>query len=145
MGPVTDKLPCAVLFACTLNGVRSPMAEYLMRARFARRIHVASVGARAGEIDPFAVAVMGEIGIDMSGHCPRSFEDLEDSSFDLVVSLTEEAHLAAGRWASSSATELEYWPMPDPTLSTGSREQRLMAYREVRDLIDRRILARFGD
>lgn len=121
------------------------MAEYLMRARFGNRVHVASVGAQAGETDGFVAEVMREVGIDVSRHCPQSFDELEDSSFDLVVSLTPEAHEKAIEWARSLATEVEYWPVPDPTNATGSREQRLNAYREVRDLLARRIAERFSD
>jgi protein-tyrosine-phosphatase len=141
-----------VLFACNLNRVRSPMAEGLMRQRFPGVVFVDSVGARAaagdeepeGEgVDPFAAAVMAEMGVDISGHRPKRFEDLEDESFDLVVSLTPEAQHKAVELTRGRSMELEYWPTYDPTLATGSREAILQAYREVRDLLAERIAERF--
>ncbi|MGZ9034463.1 MAG: arsenate reductase/protein-tyrosine-phosphatase family protein, partial [Rhodospirillales bacterium] len=85
------EVPSAVLFACTFNAVRSPMAEGILRARHGRRVYVESIGIRPGKLDPFAVQVMDEIGIDISGHEPRTFDDLEDESFDLIISLSPEA------------------------------------------------------
>jgi protein-tyrosine-phosphatase len=137
----------AVLFACNQNRVRSPMAEALMKARFPGRIFVDSCGARpeAGDgPDPFVVAVLAEIGIDsVADHAPKGFDDLEDESFDLVISLTPEAQHRAVELARGRATELEYWPTFDPTLVTGPRETVLEAYREVRDALAARIAARF--
>ncbi len=139
-------LPGAVLFACGLNRVRSPMAEGLMRRRFGSRVFVDSCGLRPDPeiwIDPFMAAAMDELGIDVSRHRAKTFDALEDDSFDLVISLTPEAHHRAGELARGKAMELEYWPTHDPTLTSGSREQVLDAYREVRDSLERRIRARF--
>ena len=144
--------PGAVLFACNLNRVRSPMAEGLMRRLFGARIFVDSCGLHArrrllidqGAIDPFVVAAMDEVGIDLASHRPKSFDDLEDSSFDMVISLTPEAHHRAIELSRYRAVDLEYWPTQDPTLVTGSREMMLDAYRAVRDGLEERILARFG-
>lgn len=137
--------PQAVLFACTLNAVRSPMAEGLMRRRFAKRIYVESVGVKRGELDPFAVAVLDELGVDISRHRPRSFADLEDANFDLVISLSPEAHHQALELTRTLPIEAEYWPTFDPTFVEGSRDQRLEAYRAVRDALDARIAARFRE
>ena len=135
--------PSAVLFACTLNAVRSPMAEAILKHLHGRRIYVDSCGVRPEEIDPFAIQVMDEIGIDLSRHRTKSFDDLEDSSFDLVLSLSPEAQHKAVDLTRHMACDVEYWPVFDPTAVEGSRETRLDAYREVRDHLMRRILQRF--
>jgi len=123
--PVGDAdLPGAVLVAC-------------------RRIYVESAGVRAGETDPFAVAVMEEIGIDISGHHPTALSDVHDTSFDLIVTLSPEAHHKALELAGAFAIDVEYWPTPDPTMTSGNREQILSAYRGVRDGLFRRIKKRF--
>ena len=143
-GPNGEELPGAVLFACTLNSVRSPMAAALMRHLFGKFVYVDSAGARAGELDPMAVEVMDEMGIEIGKHKPRSFDDLEDTAFDLVVTLSPEAQHKAVELTRTSAVELEYWPTVDPTAIEGSREQRLDAYRMVRDQLMRRIRSRFS-
>jgi protein-tyrosine-phosphatase len=136
-------LPGAVLFACSKNAVRSPMAEALLKHLAGRRIYVASAGVRPGAPDPFAAAVMEELGIDISGYAPRALDDLGDASFDLIVSLSPEAHHKALALAEGYAIDVEYWPTADPTLTQGSREQILDAYRGVRDGLIRRIKQRF--
>jgi protein-tyrosine-phosphatase len=135
--------PSAVLFACTLNSVRSPMAEAILKHFHGRRIYVDSVGVRPEEIDPFTVAVMEEIGIDVSRHRAKSFEDLEDTSYDVVISLSPEAQHRAVELTRTMACELEYWPTYDATAVEGSREARMEAYRAVRDQVMTRILQRF--
>ena len=139
-----EDLPRAVLFSCTLNSVRSPMAEGLLKHLLGHRIYVDSVGVRGGEIDPFAVAVMEEIGIDLSRHHAKSFDELADTSFDLIVSLSPEAQHKAVELTRTMACEVEFWPIMDPTWVEGSREARLAAYREVRDELKRRVEARFA-
>jgi protein-tyrosine-phosphatase len=136
-------LPGAVLFACARNAVRSPMAAAMLKHLAGRRIYVDSAGVRPGPPDPFAVAVMEEIGIDMSAHASRPLGDLHDLSFDLIVTLAPEAQHKALALAHGYAVGVEYWPTPDPTLATGSREQILDAYREVRDRLFARIKQRF--
>ena len=139
--------PQAVLFACGLNSVRSPMAAAVFRHMFGREAYVGSAGVRRGELDPFAVAVMEEIGLDIAKHRPMTFEELEDwegLNFDLIVTLAPEAHHKALDLTRTIAAEVEYWPTPDPTIQEGSREQRLDAYRAVRDQLTRRIKERFG-
>jgi protein-tyrosine-phosphatase len=137
------RLPSSVLFACTFNSIRSPMAEALMKHLHGRQIYVDSVGVREAEIDPFAVAVMDEIGIDISKHRGKTFDELEDTSFDLVVSLSPEAQHSAVELTRTMACEVEFWPVLDPTAIEGSREEMLEAYRMVRDHLRRRILERF--
>lgn len=143
-GPNGEDLPDAILFACSQNAVRSPMAEGIMQLLYGRHVYVDSVGVRAGEVDPFVIVVMDELGIDLSKHKPRSFDELEDTSFDLIVSLTPQAQHSAVDLTRTMAADVEYWPTHDPTLAEGSREQRLNAYREVRDALMARIKERFG-
>ncbi|HZB90356.1 MAG TPA: arsenate reductase ArsC [Stellaceae bacterium] len=135
--------PTSVLFACTFNSIRSPMAEALLKHLHGRRIYVDSAGVRASEIDPFAVAAMEEIGIDIRRHRAKTFDELEDTSFDLVVSLSPEAQHSAVELTRTMSCELEFWPMLDPSAVEGSREEMLGAYRLVRDQLRRRILERF--
>jgi protein-tyrosine-phosphatase len=140
----TDR-PGAVLFACNINAVRSPMAEALMKLFYGFEIYVDSCGvAPRDELDPFVVEVIDELGGDLSHHRPKAFDDLTDTSFDLVVSLTPEAHHRALQMTEGRAMEAVYWPTPDPTLATGSRDQILDAYRQARDHLKARILDRFG-
>ena len=139
--------PQAVLFACGLNSVRSPMAAALFRHMFGRSAYVGSAGVRRGELDAFAVAAMEEIGLDIAKHRPMTFEELEDwegLNFDLIVTLAPEAHHKALDLTRTIAADVEYWPTPDPTIAEGSREQRLDAYRAVRDQLARRIKERFA-
>jgi protein-tyrosine-phosphatase len=137
------RLPGSVLFACTLNSIRSPMAAALMRQLHGRRVFVDSVGVRTAPVDPFAVAVMAEIGIDLKNHQAKSFDELEDTSFDLVVSLSPDAQHSAVERTRSMACEVEFWPILDPTGLEGNREETLASYRMVRDQLQKRILARF--
>jgi protein-tyrosine-phosphatase len=135
----------SVLFVCAHNAIRSPMAEALARHYFGKSIYVQSAGVRTGETDPFMVAVLDEIGIDASRHRPRTLADLEEwegLNFDLIVTLAPEAHHAALELTRTLAADVEYWPTPDPTLAQGSREQRLNAYRDVRDGLSDRVRAR---
>ena len=136
-------LPGAVLFACNRNAVRSPMAAALLKHLAGARVYVASAGVRPGEPDPFAVAVMEELGIDLSRHKPVSLEDLDDTSFDLIVTLAPEAHHKALDLVRNYAIDVEYWPTQDPTLTSGNREQVLSAYRAVRDGLFAKIKTRF--
>lgn len=139
-------LPHAVLFVCNLNTIRSPMAEGLMARRFAKRIWTRSCGVRPGEeVDGFAVAVMDELGVDISKHRPAGFSDLDDMNFDLIITLSPEAHHRALELTRTIAADVEYWPTYDPSAAQGSREQRLGEYRAVRDALDARIAQRFAE
>jgi protein-tyrosine-phosphatase len=139
--------PQSVLFACGLNSIRSPMAEALFRQRFGKSTYVGSAGVRSGESDPFAVAAMEEIGLDISKHRPHTFEELDEwegLNFDLIVTLSPEAHHRALDLTRTLAADVEYWPTPDPSDTPGNREQVLDAYRQVRDQLERKINERFG-
>lgn len=133
----------AVLIACTMNAVRSPMAAAMLRHLAGKRLYVESAGVRAGELDPLAVEVMEEIGLEIGRHKPHCFDDLEDGSFDLVITLSPEAQHKAVELTRTAATRVEYWPTMDPTAVEGSREQRLQAYRAVRDQLMERLKSRF--
>ena len=135
--------PRSVLFACNWNTVRSPMAAALLR-RLDGSLHVESCGLLAGEaLDPFAIAVMQEIGLGLEEHEPRSFADLTPGAFDLVITLTPEADVHAAVVA-MAAVPVEHWPTEDPAVEDGSRDQRLLAYRQVRDELEQRLKERFG-
>src|SRR6202167_5160532 len=145
--PAAANRPLAVLFACGLNSLRSPMAAALFAQMFGRATYVGSAGLRKGELDPFAVAAMAEIGIDISKHKPVTFEELDEwegLNFDLIITLAPEAHHRALELTRTSGVEVEYWPTPDATAIEGSREQRLDAYRQVRDHLMARIRQRFA-
>jgi protein-tyrosine-phosphatase len=131
---------------CAHNAVRSPMAEAIARHFFGRSLYVQSAGVREGETDPFMVAVLDEIGIDAHAHRPRTVEELDDwegLNFDLAITLSPEAHHRALELTRSLPMDVEYWPTPDPTAETGSRERVLDAYRTVRDGLEARIVERF--
>jgi protein-tyrosine-phosphatase len=147
VAPTRAGPPHAVLFACAQNSVRSPMAAAMFRRLFGQISYARSAGARKGDADPFAVAVMDEIGIDLAKHRPRTFEELEDLdglNFDLIVTLSPEAHHRALEITRALAVDVEYWPTNDPTTTEGSREQRLDGYRALRDQLMARIKQRFG-
>jgi protein-tyrosine-phosphatase len=136
----------SVLFVCSQNAVRSPMAEALTQYYFGRSLYIRSAGVHQGEKDPFTQAAMEEIGIDTSRHKPRSLEEFaeyEGLGFDLIVTLSPDAHHIALDLTRLEATLVEYWPMPDATQTQGSRAQRLDAYREVRDMLTDRIRRKF--
>lgn len=141
---MSNILPSAVLFACTLNAIRSPMAAAIMHHHFGHKVYVASCGIAAGDPDPFVGMIMDEIGIDLKKHRPHSFEDLEDSAFDLLVTLSLEAKTKADDMSRTMAIEIENWSVVDPSQTQGSREQILDAYREVRDDIVKKVKLRFG-
>lgn len=147
-----NRLPDAVLFCCNFNRVRSPMAEALLKRWAGDTIFVDSCGLKRhdaipGEeetdVDPLAAEVMAQLGVDLSQHRSKTFHELEDESFDLVISLTPEAQHRAVELARGRAADIEYWPTHDPTLVEGSREHRLDAFRQVRDGLAARIAQRF--
>lgn len=151
--PGTTRQPDAVLFCCNFNQVRSPMAEALLKRFAGTGIFVDSCGLRRAafdpdedemEVDPLAAEVMSELGVDLRRHRCKVFDELEDDSFDLVISLTPEAQHRAVELARGRSADIEYWPTLDPTLTEGSREHRLETYRQVRDGLAARIAKRFG-
>lgn len=145
--PQPGTRPHSVLFACGQNSIRSPMAMALFRHLFGKSMYTGSAGVKPGELDAFAVAVMDEIGLDISRHKPQTFEQLEDwegLNFDLIVTLSPEAHHKALDMTRTLAAEVEYWPTADPSDIGETREQKLDAYRTVRDQLMEKIRSRFG-
>ena len=137
--------PHSILFACTLNAVRSPMAEGLARAILGQKIYVDSAGLSTATLDPFAVAALAEIGIDIRDHNTQGFDDIAIDEFELIVALSPEAVEKASALTRNTAVAVEYWPTDDPTaMSDGSRESRLQAYRNVRDGLRQRIKDSFA-
>lgn len=146
MSERTDhKLPKSILFTCAQNCVRSPMAAALMRHFYGDVVVVESAGLSCGMPDGFVVAVMAEMGIDLNAHEPKTFGDLEEAKFEQVIALAPEALGATKEVNVCGSSEVEYWPMPDPTVTMGNREQRLEAYRGVRDALLKKIRETFGE
>jgi protein-tyrosine-phosphatase len=138
-------LPASVLFACSENSVRSPMAEALAKRLYGHASYIDSVGVRgAPDVDHFVAAVLDEVGIDAYRHHGKMFGDVDPASFDLIVTLSPEAHHQALEFTRGTAAEVEYWPVPDPSVVEGTRDMRLDAYRRLRDQLLARLKARFG-
>ncbi|KZL14261.1 low molecular weight phosphatase family protein [Pseudovibrio sp. Ad26] len=131
--------PSSILFICRMNAVRSPMAEGLTQLLYPKQVYTRSCGVFAGERDPFVDSVMDELGMDLSDHHPKTFEDLAEDGFDLIVTLAPEAHHKALELTRTQHVDVEYWPTIDPTVATGSRSQIMDAYRAVRDTLKRKI------
>jgi len=138
-------LPGAVLFSCSQNAIRSPMAEAIMKHYYGHKVFVDSCGVRAGERDDFIIQVLDEIGVDVSRHKPKTFDDLVESSFDLVITLSPEAHHRAMEMTRTNAIDVIYWPTIDPSLTAGSRDQILHGYRACRDNLVKRMRLQFGE
>ena len=142
-------LPGSVLFCCDHNCVRSPMAEGYLKALHGTRVFVQSAGVFSDmEVDGFMVAVAAEIGIDISRHRVRSFDDMENwgdtiGSYDRIIALSPGAQRRALDYAADYHVEVSYWPTLDPTGLGEKREERLAAYRQTRDQIVARISQEF--
>ncbi len=146
---MTSENLSAVLFCCDHNSIRSPMAEGLMKKLVGTKIFVQSAGVKGdNDVDGFAVAVCKELDVELSKHQSRSFEELEDwgdrlDSFDLVIALSPTSHRRIAELTQSSAVDVEYWETADPTGTGENREDKLAAYRAVRDDIIANIKKRF--
>ncbi|MSO73318.1 MAG: arsenate reductase ArsC [Rhodospirillaceae bacterium] len=136
-------LPSSVLFCCTMNEIRSPMAEGIMKRFHGNQVFVDSVGVRPGSLDPLMVAAMSEIGVDMSRHRPKKFDNLADESFDMAIAVSTEAKHAAADLTRYMHCDLRLWNIVDPSMTEGSREARLAAYRQTRDQLQQKILELF--
>ena len=143
-------LPQSVLFCCDHNSVRSPMAEGIMKQLYGTECYIQSVGVKNDlEIDGFSIAVCAEIGVELSRHRSRSFDEMEDwgddlSSFDLVLALSPASQRRALDLTQFYHLEVEYWPILDPTGLGDNREARLALYRQARDQIRDHLIARWG-
>lgn len=138
------KRPTSVLFVCGKNSIRSPIAELLARKLLPPNMYIASAGVQRGERDPFVDAVLIEEGLSLDARQPRGLEELADGYFDLIITLTPLAHHTVLERMRGFSVDVEYWPTPDPTLMTGSREQIMNAYRDVRDRLKRQITERLA-
>lgn len=144
-----DPLPSSVLFCCDHNSIRSPMAEGILKRHAGTSIFVQSAGVKNDkDIDGFAIAVCKEIGVELSKHKVRSFEDLEMwgetlDSYDLIVALSPAAQRRALDLTVNHALTVEYWPTLDPVGIGETRRDKLDAYRQVRDQIIANIQRRF--
>ena len=138
-----NKNPSAVLFSCTWNAVRSPMAEGLLKKMLGHKVYVDSVGAKKMDVDGFAIAVMKEIDVDISNHQPKSFDDLHDTSYDLIITLSPEAQHKAMELTRTMHCDVEFWHTFDPSIVEGSRDTRLAAYRRIRNQLMQQIINRF--
>ena len=138
-----NSLPSSVLFACTMNSVRSAMAEGILKKIHGDRIYVDSVGKLVGEKNGYMIQVMDEIGVDLSSHRPKTFDSLDDTSFDLIISLSPEAQHAAVELTRWMSCELVYWPTYNPDSIRGRREARLIGFRQIRDDLIDKIEGRF--
>ncbi len=140
---MSGELPGAILFVCTENAIRSPMAAALYKQIFENKSYVQSAGIRRGETNPFMPIVIKEKGLDLDHHQPQTLSDLQDSLFDIIITLSPEAHHQAMEMTRTMAVDVEYWPTMDPTLIDGNRDQRLDAYRACRDTLAQKIRQRF--
>lgn len=132
----------SLLFVCGMNAIRSPMAEAIARSLLPSSVYIASAGVRSGQRDPFVDQVLAEKGLSLGDRKPQSFEDMADDYFDLIVTMAAEAHHVALDATGTDSVEVEFWPMPDPSVATGSRDQILDAYRDVGRRIEERIRSR---
>lgn len=147
---MADDFPSSVLFCCDHNATRSPMAEGLMKKFYGHRAYVQSAGVRNElEIDGFAVTVCAELGVELQRHRVRSFDEMQQwgddlSGFDLIVALSPASQRRALDLTRTYHLAVEYWPILDPTGLGETREAKLDSYRQARDQIVARMIARFG-
>ena len=127
------KLPQSVLFVCDLNAIRSPIAEAFLKNWFKKQIFVDSCGIRKGSIDPMVVEIMAEKKYDLSNHKSKTLNQLDDSYYDLMIAFSENAYNSSIEYTKTSYCQVEYLPIPDPSLAIGNREQKLESYRSVRN------------
>ena len=143
-------IPHSILFCCDHNAIRSPMAEGMMKKLYGRQAYVQSAGVHNDmEIDGFAIAVCEELGVELSRHRSRSFEEMQSwgddlGSFDLIVALSPASQRQAMELTRHAHLDIEYWPVMDPTGLAEGREAVLQKYREARDQIRSRMIDRFG-
>jgi len=144
-------LPQSILFCCDHNSVRSPMAEGIMKKFYGTGTYVQSAGVHNDlEIDGFCIAVCQEMGVELSRHRSRSFDEMQEwgddlSSFDLIVSLSPASQRKALELTRIFHLDVDYWPIMDPTGMGETREQKLHHYRQTRDQIVQHLKGRWGE
>jgi protein-tyrosine-phosphatase len=131
----------SLLFVCNYNSVRSPIAECLAKDIFGDRVFIDSIGIQEEllEINPFAISVMEEAGLILLNHKPKHFEDLNDTSFDLIICLSAEAEEKMKSLTRGYDIKIELWETDDPSGVKGNRENIMSAFREMRDELKTRI------
>ena len=134
----------SILFVCGLNSIRSPMAEVIARAQLENTAFIQSAGIQEGKRDPFVDATLNEVGLDLGDRQPRVYDPLHDNGFDIIVALSQTAHEKVLRGTKASAVEVLYWPIDDPTLVKGRRDQIIEAYRGVRSALEKKIKEQFS-
>ncbi|ABF62530.1 low molecular weight phosphatase family protein [Ruegeria sp. TM1040] len=145
------ELPQSILFCCDHNAVRSPMAEGIMKKLYGTGTYVQSAGVKNDlEIDGFCISVCQEIDVELSRHRSRSFDEMEEwgddiSSYDLVIALSPASQRRALELTRFFHLDVEYWPIMDPTGLGETREAKLESYRQTRDQILERLIARWGN
>ena len=143
-------LPQSIIFCCDHNAVRSPMAEGIMKKLYGTGTYVQSVGVINDlEIDGFSISVCEEIGVELSRHRSRSFDEMEKwgddlSSFDLIVALSPASQRRALELTRLFHLTVEYWPILDPTGIGETREMKLVSYRQTRDQIVNKLKEKWG-
>ena len=147
---MNNSLPQSILFCCDHNAVRSPMAEGIMKKLYGTGTYVQSVGVINDlEIDGFSITVCDEIGVELSRHRSRSFDEMERwgddlSSFDLIVALSPASQRRALELTRLFHLTVEYWPILDPTGIGETREMKLVSYRQTRDQILSKLRKKWG-
>lgn len=133
----------SVLFACNMNSVRSPMAASLLRLAAGDKMKVDSAGVYEGGLDPFVEMVMGDLGVEMGGHAPKTLNEVDLSSFDVFIALTPEAAMEARRSLPRAA--IEFWDIENPSEERGGRDAIIAAYARVRDALRDKLASRFPE
>ena len=134
------KRPRHILFLCVANSSRSPMAEGIARSLAPSGVQVSSAGSSPAAVHPWAIQVLNEIGIDISGHRSRGLDSIDAGSVDAVITLCAEEVCPAFLGKAHRV----HWGLPDPTAVTGTEETHINAFRSVRDELRRRLKVLFG-
>ena len=122
-----------VLFICTRNSARSQMAEGLINHDLAGRVQAFSAGIEPSSVHPLAIAVMKEVGIDISGHRSKSIDEFADEKFDFVITLCD--HAAESCPIFFGGVQRIHMGFPNPAAVSGNPEEKMAAFRKVRDQI----------
>ena len=129
-----------ILFVCQRNALRSPIAQALAKHLYINIINSQSAGLFPENIDPFAAAIMSEIGIDIAHHKPNTIENALKQKFQHIISLAPEAHhKILSSIENTDNIKIQYWPTLDPSMIHGNREQKIHAYRQVREQLKQKI------
>ena len=126
-----------VLFLCTHNSARSQMAEALLRLDGGGRFEAHSAGTEVTRVNPFAIAAMAELGVDIGGQRSKHLREYLDQPWDEVITVCDAANEACPHFP--GGRNRRHWSFPDPSQATGTDEERLAVFRRVRDHIRARL------